>query len=152
MPATAGRLAEILVYIYVPCVLHWDFYFFKILRHSEERAIHPWEGLSTPHARRVGHRRPFFRQGQRGLMCRAGLARSWCREGSDGARDSQLFFGYAISGIFKKNPFGHHYHHHHHHHYRGALYNKDVPAPHTFRIRYLVVTSGTRTNARAGPE
>ena len=56
-------------------------------------------------------------------MCGAGVARSWCRRGSGGAWNSQLYFGYVITGIFK-DPFGHH-DHHHHHHYRGALYNKD---------------------------
>ena len=28
--------------------------------------------------------------------------RSWCRGGSGGARDSQLFFGYAVTGMFSK--------------------------------------------------
>ena len=35
-------------------------------------------------------------------MCGAGVARSWCRGGSGGARNSQLFFGYVITGIFSK--------------------------------------------------
>ena len=35
-------------------------------------------------------------------MCGAGVARSWCRGGSGGARDSQLFWGYFITGILSK--------------------------------------------------
>ena len=56
--------------------------------------------LSTLPARRVGHR--FFRRGYRGVMCGAGVARSCCRGGSGGARDSQLCFRYVITGIFSK--------------------------------------------------
>ena len=37
-------------------------------------------------------------------MCGAGVARSWCRGGSGGTRDSQLFGGY-VTGIFSKIPF-----------------------------------------------
>ena len=37
--------------------VRWDFHFFTIPRHSGERAIRPREGLSTPPARRAGHRR-----------------------------------------------------------------------------------------------
>ena len=58
--------------------------------------------LSTAAALRVDHRRQFFRRGYRGLMCGAGVARSWCREGSGGAWDSQLFLGDIINGIFSK--------------------------------------------------
>ena len=35
-------------------------------------------------------------------MCEVDVARSWCRGGSGGARDSQLFFGYVITKIFSK--------------------------------------------------
>ena len=51
--------------------------------------------------------------------------RSWCRGGSGGARDSQLFFGYVITGMFSKIHLDHH-HHHHHHHYQGVIYNQDT--------------------------
>ena len=40
--------------------------------------------------------------GLRGLMCEAGVARSWCRGVSGGARDSQLFFGYVTTEILSK--------------------------------------------------
>ena len=53
-------------------------------------------------ARRVGHRRPFFRRGHRGPMCGAGVARSWRSGGSGGARESQLFLGYVNKKIFSK--------------------------------------------------
>ena len=33
-------------------------------------------------------------------MCGAGVARSWYRGGSGGARESQLFFGYVITKMF----------------------------------------------------
>ena len=62
----------------------------------------PGGRLSTHPARGVGHRRQFFRRGHRGLMCGAGVAQTWCRGGSGGARDSQLFFGYILTGIFSK--------------------------------------------------
>ena len=35
-------------------------------------------------------------------MCGAGVARSWCRWGSDGDRDSQLFFVCVIAGFFSR--------------------------------------------------
>ena len=35
-------------------------------------------------------------------MCGAGVARSWCRGESGGARESHLFFGYIITGTFSK--------------------------------------------------
>ena len=38
----------------------------------------PGARLRTPLARRVGHRRPFFLRGPRGLPCAAGLARLRC--------------------------------------------------------------------------
>jgi len=66
----------------------------------EESDLSPGGRVSSPPARRVEHRQQFFRRGHRGLMCGAGVARSWCRGGSGGARDSQLFFGYVITGIF----------------------------------------------------
>ena len=60
-----GCTAATYALVQVQC---WDFHFSKILRHPGERAIRPRESLSTPPARRVGHRRPFFRRGHRGLM------------------------------------------------------------------------------------
>ena len=56
--------------------------------------------LSTAAALRVDHQRQLFRRGYRGLMCGAGVARSWCRGESGGARESHLFFGYIITGTF----------------------------------------------------
>ena len=53
-------------------------------------------------ARRVWLRRPFFRRGSRGLLCGWGLARSCGLGGSGGARNSQLFLGYIIIGMFSK--------------------------------------------------
>ena len=89
--------------------------FLTILRHPGERSDpSPGGHLFKAPARRVGHR-PFFRRGHRGLMCGAGVARSWCRGGSGGALDSQLFFGVCYNRHVFENPFGHHHHHHHHH-------------------------------------
>ena len=62
----------------------------------------PGGRLSTPPACRVKHRRQFLRRGLRRLMCGAGVARSWCRGESGGARDSQLFFRCAVTKIFSK--------------------------------------------------
>ena len=74
--------------------------FLTILRHPGERSDpSPGGHLFKAPARRVGHRRPFFRRGHRGLMYGAGMARSWCRGGSGGAREPQLFFGYVITKI-----------------------------------------------------
>ena len=58
--------------------------------------------LSTSPAHRVGHRHQFFQRGHRGLMCGVGVARPWCRGGSGGGRDSQLFLGDVITGMFSK--------------------------------------------------
>ena len=54
-------------------------------------------------ARRVWLRRPLFRQGSRGLLCGWDLVRSRGLGGSGGARESQLFLGYFITGMFSKN-------------------------------------------------
>ena len=53
-------------------------------------------------ARRVWLRRQFFRRGSRGLLCGWDLARSRGLGGSGGARDSQLFLGYVITGMFSE--------------------------------------------------
>ena len=66
----------------------------------EESDLSPGGRVSTPPARRVEHWQQFFRRGHRGLMCGAGVARSWCRGESGGARESHLFFGYIITGTF----------------------------------------------------
>ena len=80
----------------------WDFHFFTIIRHPGERAIRPRESLSTPPARRVGHRCPFFRRGLRGLLCGAGVEPRRGRGSPSGDRESQLFLAYVITGIFSK--------------------------------------------------
>ena len=59
-------------------------------------------------ARQVGHRRPFFRRGHRGLLCGASVEPPRGRGRPSGARESQLFFGYNRN-IFK-DPLGCHYH------------------------------------------
>ena len=53
-------------------------------------------------ARRVWLRRPFFRRRSRGLLCGWDLARSRGLGESGGARESQLFLGYVITGMFSK--------------------------------------------------
>ena len=80
-------------------------------------------------ARRVGHRRPFFRRGLRRLLCGSGVDPPRGRGRPSGARESQVFFGYVIPGNknFLKDPFGHHYYYYHYHyqvtrvHYSTAL-------------------------------
>ena len=47
-------------------------------------------------------RRPFFRRGSRGLLCGWDLARSRGLGGSGDARDSQLFLGYIVTGMFSE--------------------------------------------------
>ena len=76
------------------CVAHWDFHFLTIPRHSGERAIRPREGLSTPPALRVGHRRPFFRRCVRGLLCGTGVEPPRGRGRPSGGLASQVSFGY----------------------------------------------------------
>ena len=84
-------------------VQYWDFHFFTSLRHPGERAVRRRESLSTPPARRIGHGRPLFRRGLRGLMCGAGVEPPRGRGRSSGARESQLFFGYVIPKIFQRS-------------------------------------------------
>ena len=79
-----------------------DFHFLTIPCHPEERAIRPREGLSTPPARPTGHGRPFFRRNVRGLLYGGGIAPTRDRRRPSGARDSQLFSGYAITGMFSR--------------------------------------------------
>ena len=48
--------------------------------------VRPREGgrLSTPPARRLEHRRPFFDRGHRGLMCGAAMTQASGHRGSEG--------------------------------------------------------------------
>ena len=91
---------------YVPSlspVSCWDFHCFTILCHPGERA-NPSPGgrfFKAP-ARRVGHRRPFFRRGLRGLLCGSGVEPPRGRGRPSGARESQLFLGYVTTKIFSK--------------------------------------------------
>ena len=78
------------------------FPFSTILRHLGERVIRARESLSTPPARRGGHRRPFFRHRVRGLLCWEGVAPRRGRARPSGSRKSQLVFGYSITGMFSK--------------------------------------------------
>ena len=55
--------------------------------------------VETPHARRGGHRRPFFRRQIIGLHCGKGVQPPRGRGRPSGARESQLF-GYVITKIF----------------------------------------------------
>ena len=48
-------------------------------------------------ARRVVHRRPFFRRQTVGLLCGKGVEPPRGRGGPSGARESQLFFGYIVT-------------------------------------------------------
>ena len=68
------------------------------------RASDPSPGgrLSTPPARRVGHRRPFFRRGLRGLLCGAGVELPRGRGRPSGARESQLVFEHDPTKLFSK--------------------------------------------------
>ena len=70
--------------------VHWDFHFLPIPRHSGERAIRPREGLSTPPARRAGHRRRFFLRCVRGLLCGTGVEPPRGRSTPSGGWESQL--------------------------------------------------------------
>ena len=72
-------------------------------------------------ARRVVHRRPSFRRKIIGLLCGKGVEPPRGRGRPSGARESQVFFRYIITNIFK-DPFGHD----HHVHCLTALYNKDA--------------------------
>ena len=62
----------------------------------------PGERLSTPPARRDGHRRSFFRSCFRGLLCGAGVESPGDRGRPSEARESQLFLVYVITIIFSK--------------------------------------------------
>ena len=67
-------------------------------------------------ARRVVHRRPFFRWQIVGLLCRKGVEPPRGRGRPRGARESPAVFGYVYyNKIVFKDPFGRYYH------YRGAF-------------------------------
>ena len=53
-------------------------------------------------ARRVVHRRPFFRRQIVGLLCGKGVEPPRGRGRPSGARESQVFFGYIITKVFSK--------------------------------------------------
>ena len=58
--------------------------------------------VDRPPARRVVHRRPFFRLQIIGLLCGAGVEPPRGRGRTSGARESQLFWGYIVTKIFLK--------------------------------------------------
>ena len=57
--------------------------------------------VATPPARRVGHRRPFFRRQGIGVPCGKGVEPPQGRGRPSGARESQLFVGYIITKCFQ---------------------------------------------------
>ena len=59
--------------------------------------------LSTPPARRGGHRSPFFRRRLRALLCGAGVEPPRGRGRPSGARESQLFWGYVTTTYFQRS-------------------------------------------------
>ena len=77
---------------------------FTVVRHPGERSIRPREDLSTPPARRVGHRSLFFRRLVIGRLCGTDVAPQRGRGRPSGARDSHLFFGCVITKIVSKIP------------------------------------------------
>ena len=80
-----------------------DFFFFTILGHPGERSDPSPRGrLFKGPARRVGHRRPFFRRGLRGLLCGAGVELPRGRGRPSGARESQLVFEHDPTKLFSK--------------------------------------------------
>ena len=98
--STAGHALVHAEFILVSC---WDYHFLTILRHPGERADPSAGGhLFKAPARRVSHRRPFFRRCHRGLLCGAGVEPPRGRGRPSGARESQLFFGYVVTKIFSK--------------------------------------------------
>ena len=73
---------------------------FTVVRHPGERSIRPREDLSTPPARRVGHRSLFFRRLVIGRLCGTGVAPQRGRGRPSGGLDSQLFFGCVLTKLF----------------------------------------------------
>ena len=80
--------------VYPPRESCWDFHFLRLSATPGSEQTHPREGLSTPPARRVSHRSPFFLRHLIELLRGAGVEPPRGRGRPSGARESQLFFGY----------------------------------------------------------